>query len=214
MRVWLLLTTLTLAVGCGGRGSKSRSYQPQDPHEFGVSAPYLAFTEADQLDAALAALAAEGLDISAAADASFSEGASLAILVGVPLRERPDGSFAIVDDPPTWSWQQQTTLAELQLLVGVGQWSWSAGGVKTLVVGPWTESYVEVPCEGSSGSLEPEGVYYQAAPAGLFDVQPTLYLLPKIEERIEVLYLVQRQHMIGHHTDCFMSSRQLDSSRL
>ena len=215
MRGLLLLGILMAAFGCASSaaGPKPRVYVPQDPHEVGIPAPYQQFTEAAKLEAAVAALAAAGLDVSAFNSSLFSEGASLAIFVGVPpLQEQPDGSFAIAPSELTWGWEVRTPIVQKQLSFGIADWHWSTDELATLVVGPMTGSSTQLGCESGrgSGSPEPEGIYYEAAPheAGpkgrLFEVEPTLYVLPK-RDRVEVLYAVQRHHMIVQPTDCFMT---------
>jgi hypothetical protein len=213
MRGLLLLGIVTAAFGCGSSATKkSRTYVPQDPHAVGIPAPYQQFTEAAELEAVVAALAAEGLDVSAFNSAVFVEGTSLAILVGAPLlQEQADGSFVIQASERLWGWEVRTPIVQMQLAFGVSNWNWETDELATLVVGPMTGSSTQLGCDSGRGSPEPEGTYYEAGPyeAGprgrLFEVEPTLYVLPK-RERVEVLYAVQRHHMNVPPTDCFMTN--------
>lgn len=221
VRSLLLLGIITTAFGCASASagptrskSKSRVYVPQDPHEVGIPAPYQELTEAAKLEAAVAALGAAGLDVSAFNSAAFVEGSSTAIFVGVPwLREEPDGSFVIAPSERVWGWEVRTPIVQLQLAFGAANWNWETEDMATLVIGPMTMSSTQLGCDSGrgSGSPEPEGIYYERAPheadpkGYLFEAEPTLYVLPK-RDHVEVLYAVQRHHMIIHPTDCFMVS--------
>ncbi|HVI03312.1 MAG TPA: phytanoyl-CoA dioxygenase family protein, partial [Enhygromyxa sp.] len=186
--VGLLLGIITATSACASTAaSKARVYEPQDPHAVGIPAPFQQFDEAAELAAAVAVLGAAGLDVSAFNGSVFVEGSSTAILVGAPLlQEQADGSFAIQASERTWGWEVRTPIEQMQLAFGVAEWSWSTDELATLVVGPMTGSSTHLSCEGG-GSPEPEGVYYEPGPydpgprGRLYEVEPTLYVLPKRE---------------------------------
>lgn len=206
LRASSTIAVLMLVAGCASRADTPAL---SDPHEYGVAVPYVTFTEHDALTAAVAALEAEGVDVSGFASAAFREGEMVAILVGMPpLRERADGSFELAPAEPTWTWERQSELAEQVLAIGPSNWDWSTDDVGTLAVGPWTMIPLGPSCSSKRRSKRSTGsdVSFVGAPrvGGLFEVQPALYLLPS-KPRVEVLYVQRQQYVDMGAVDCFMT---------